>query len=66
MLKKAGYTVRLGEFETCPRWARSLDGRASFARKPLARRQLEWFERTAFQAAKVRNVSRLGSHSRPH
>ena len=27
---------------------------------PLTGKQLEWFERTAFQAAKVRNVSKLG------
>jgi hypothetical protein len=28
-------------------WAPSLDRRASFARKPLARKKLDWFERTA-------------------
>ena len=54
-------TEFLGEFETCPDWAPSLDGRATFARMPLIRKQLQRFERAAFHAANVRNVSRLGS-----
>jgi len=50
-------------FETDLGWAPSLDGRASFARMPLARKELEWFEQIRVQATKVRNVSRLGSHT---
>jgi hypothetical protein len=49
------------EFETCPDWVPSLDGSASSARMPLVRKRLDWFERAVLQAAKVRNVSNVGS-----
>ena len=44
--------------------APSLDGPAGFERMSLSWRQLTWFKRAL--AAKVRNVSRLGSHSILH
>jgi len=48
-------------FEMNPGRAPSLDGGAGSARILLVQKQSERFERTAFQAAKVRNVSRLGT-----
>jgi hypothetical protein len=39
--------ARSHRFEKDLDWALSLDGRASFAHTQLARKQLEWFERTA-------------------
>jgi hypothetical protein len=44
-------------------WGASPDGGASSAFTPLVRKKLDWFERTTFQAAKVRNVSRLVSQT---
>jgi hypothetical protein len=44
-------------------WAPRLDGRTNVVRMPLASKQLKWFERTAFQATKVRNVSNVGSQN---
>jgi hypothetical protein len=48
-------------FEKSPPWVPSLDRCASLVRRLLTRQHFGWFERTVFQAAKVRNVSRLGS-----
>ena len=35
--------------------------RRSLVRMPLIQKRLEWFDRTAFYAARVRNVSNVGS-----
>jgi hypothetical protein len=51
----------LARFETHLCWAPSLDAWAGFVRMPFGNNQLERFERAGFHAAKVRNVSRLGS-----
>ena len=44
-----------------PSWAPSVDGAAHSLHIILWVKRLCWFERTAFQTAKIRNVSRLGS-----
>lgn len=53
----------LARFEYHLSWAPSLDGRAGLGVRPLSRKKSDWFERTAFQAARVRKVSRVGSHA---
>jgi hypothetical protein len=45
-------------------WAPTLDGSASSARMSLIRKQLEWFYRNPPYAARVRDVSILGSFTR--
>jgi hypothetical protein len=53
--------ARTRAFEKDLGWAPRLDGHAAMVRKLLFRRQLHRFEQTQAYAAKVRNVSRLGS-----
>jgi len=73
-----GITFRLGflgvnsslgtkarKFEMRAVWAPSLDENAGFCRRLLTRKKLNRFERAAFQAAKVRNVSMPGSQTFP-
>lgn len=55
--------LALARFETHLCWTPSLDGCAGFVRMSVANRQLEGFERIAFQAAVVRNVSSVGSQA---
>jgi hypothetical protein len=61
--RQRGIPLELPEdtsFEKDLAWVPSLDGLVSFACMTLIQEQLERFERTAFQAAKVRNVSNVG------
>jgi hypothetical protein len=53
----------IGEFETCPDWVPSLDAIATIDCMPACTKELTRFERTGIYAARVRNVSRLGSHA---
>jgi hypothetical protein len=58
-----GYFGFLGEFETCPDWAPTLDKRRQCARLALKTMSDHRFDHRANRLAKVRNVSRLGSQS---
>ena len=53
----------LGEFETCPDWVPAMDSCQQFAWIILKRMPVHGFDHRANWPAKVRNVSRLGSHS---
>ena len=52
----------LGEFETCPDWVPSMDTGQRVARIILKTMDVYGFDHRANRVAKVRNVSRLGSH----
>ena len=51
------------EFETCPGWAPGMDKRRRWLRITLNALLVDRFDHTASWTAKVRNVSRLGSHN---
>jgi len=52
--------VQYGEFETCPDWVPAMDSCQQFARITLKTMSAHGFDHGPVQAAKVRNVSRLG------
>jgi hypothetical protein len=52
-----------GQFETCPPWVPGMDSGERFARIALKTIPVHRFDHRANWAAKVRNVSRLGSQS---
>src|ERR1017187_4719368 len=54
----------LGEFETCPDWVPAMDTGQRSARISLKTVHVHAFEHNAKSVAKVRNVSRLGSHQK--
>src|SRR6266571_4205792 len=63
-----GYLGRPCKFETCPDWVPVMDTGQHFARIALKTMGQHGFDYKATWAAKVRNVSRLGSqipNSRP-
>jgi hypothetical protein len=52
-----------GEFETCPDWVPGMDTGQQFARIALKTMGDYGFDQRANRAAKVRNVSTLGSQT---
>jgi hypothetical protein len=50
-----------GQFETCPDWVPAMDTGQQFARIALKTMGVHGFDHRANWAAKVRNVSKLGS-----
>jgi len=53
----------LGEFETCPDWVPVMDTGPQFARIALKTMGDHGFDQRADRAAKVRNVSSVGSQT---
>jgi len=53
-----------GRFEMNPAWAPTLDAAGVFVCIVVLRKDLTRFEYTANHAAKVRNVSKVGSHAK--
>jgi hypothetical protein len=53
----------LGQFETCPDWVPGMDKSQRAARITMKTRRIGGFHQRANWVAKVRNVSRLGSHN---
>jgi hypothetical protein len=53
----------LGEFETCPDWVPTVDKRRRYARSGLKTIDVCGFDQRVNRAAKVRNVSKVGSQS---
>ena len=64
VLEKAGHTVRLGEFETCPSWGPGVDKRRRTTPIILKALGVDGLDHSAGWPAKVRNVSRLGRQKR--
>ena len=60
-MEQEGVNIAGSVFETCPLWAPSLDGRLISTLMFLPTKDLTWFEQPGIWAAKVRNVSSVGS-----
>ena len=54
----------LGEFETCPDWVPAMDSCQQFAWITLKTAAGDGFDHSTDWGAKVRNVSKVGSHSK--
>lgn len=60
VLKKAGHTVRLGEFETRPSWGPGVDTHRRPTQISLKGLRFHQFDHSVSWPTKVRNASKMG------